>query len=663
MPRRDYPLTESAASVLLTDDEAFDKLAAAVRRDAEETLRQYDIQDKATLRDLYAVLRDLALLRGDGATALNYDSRIRMATDGLSSKLLSGLIQDSVAMAMMSGTVPGQRQVAYRESLSQQLAAMPWDTVRRDIKAMKERAETPNRPTLLTGMIQASIDPIAEQTGSLTWQAAADLISVRVYQRLINGYQAETVAALDDYVRAHLLTEPEIWSARSVALEADNGLTPVLVAVWDEGIDASLFRNAFQLAGRSPPAKSDAMHGVDAIAASGNPAARLMTVRYDASGNHTVAPNVAARYAANVRRIVDDLKAQHVRVVNISWGDSLAFIEQSLEAEGIGNNVGERKAIAKQAFRAESVALASAIRGAPEILFIPAAGNADANLDLASTIPADIDLPNVLAVGAVDQAGNETDFTSYGKRVRVYADGFQLADVDGHRGKLAGTTVAAPAGHQPRRQIARPRSIADPDRCHPPDRRRRESIRRRQAPADRPEALDRPGQTAGLTENSRSSAPDVVVHSALTPFFRFRRLPPIVLRIGSPCSAPTPCPATGPRLASRHWRICKSSFHGISKSRHCRLSLCMQPRSATRTAWCRIAAVIRRPFGSCINATARNSIATYYAWQAGPAKRKKCSRTSGSRSSTARIATNRPRRSRPGSSRSLIDARLTAGGP
>lgn len=448
LPRRDYPLTESAASVLLTDDEAFDKLAVAVRQDAEETLSQYDIQDKATLRDLYAVLRDLALLRGDGATALSYDSRIRMATGELSSKLLSGLIQDSVAMAIMSGTVPGQRQVAYRESLSQQLAAMPWDTVRRDIKAMKERAETPNRPTLLTGMIQASIDPIAEQTGSLTWQAAADLISVRVYQRLINGYQAETVAALDDYVRAHLRTEPEIWSARSVALEADNGLTPVLVAVWDEGIDASLFRNAFQLAGRSAPAKSEAMHGVDAIAATGNPAARLMTVRYDASDNHTaskdVAPNVAARYAANVRRIVDDLKAQHVRVVNISWGDSLAFIEQSLEAEGIGNNVGERKAIAKQAFRAESVALASAIRGAPEILFIPAAGNADPELDLASTIPADIDLPNVLAVGAVDQAGNEADFTGYGKRVRVYADGFQVASVDGHRGKLAGTTVAAP---------------------------------------------------------------------------------------------------------------------------------------------------------------------------------------------------------------------------
>jgi subtilisin family serine protease len=448
LPRHDYPLTEPAASLLLTDDEAFDKLAGVVRQDTEETLRQYDIQDKTILRDFYAVLRDLALLRGDGATALNYDSRIRMATGDLSSKLLSGLIQDSVAMAMMSGTVPGQRQVAYRENLSQQLAAMPWDTVRRDIKAMKERAETPNRPNLLTGMIQASIDPIAEQTGSITWQAAADLISVRVYQRLINGYQAETVAALDGYVRSHMLTEPDIWSARSVALEQDNGLTPVLVAVWDEGIDASLFRNAFQVAGKSPPARSEAMHGVSAIAANGNPAARMVTVRYDASDKHTAstdfAPDVASRYAANVRRIVDDLKAQHVRVVNISWGDSLAFIEQSLEAEGVGNNAGERKAMAKQAFRAESVALASAIRGAPDILFIPAAGTVDADANLAATIPADIDLPNVLAVGAVDQAGNEADFTSYGKRVRVYADGFQVASVDGHGGKLAGTTIAAP---------------------------------------------------------------------------------------------------------------------------------------------------------------------------------------------------------------------------
>ena len=56
------------------------------------------------------------------------------------------------------------------------------------------------------------------------------------------------------------------------------------------------------------------------------------------------------------------------------------------------------------------------------------------------------DLPNLLVVGAVDQAGNEASFTSFGPAVTVYAKGLDVESYipGGERMKGSGTSAAAP---------------------------------------------------------------------------------------------------------------------------------------------------------------------------------------------------------------------------
>ena len=53
--------------------------------------------------------------------------------------------------------------------------------------------------------------------------------------------------------------------------------------------------------------------------------------------------------------------------------------------------------------------------------------------------------PNVIVVGAVDQAGDQTSFTSFGD-IDVYANGYEVESVTpgGDRLKLSGTSMAAP---------------------------------------------------------------------------------------------------------------------------------------------------------------------------------------------------------------------------
>jgi subtilisin family serine protease len=90
-------------------------------------------------------------------------------------------------------------------------------------------------------------------------------------------------------------------------------------------------------------------------------------------------------------------------------------------------------------------AFRNAIADAPGVLFVSAAGNSNNSNAFTRTVPASFDLPNNITVGAVDQAGDQAAFTSFGK-VDVYADGYEVESVvpGGEHQKWSGTSMAAP---------------------------------------------------------------------------------------------------------------------------------------------------------------------------------------------------------------------------
>jgi subtilisin family serine protease len=192
-------------------------------------------------------------------------------------------------------------------------------------------------------------------------------------------------------------------------------------------------------------------HGthVAGIAAKGNPAVRLAVGRLTFDWHNVpLAPTeeLSKRAAAADQAYVDWFRKNHVRVVNMSWGGGPQDDESALEKNGIGKDAAERKAIAAHLFGIERDGLYSAIKSAPDILFICAAGNADSNSTFNEMIPSSFKLPNLLAVGAVDQAGDEASFTSYGPTVLVDADGYQVESVvpGGARLRMSGTSMASP---------------------------------------------------------------------------------------------------------------------------------------------------------------------------------------------------------------------------
>jgi subtilisin family serine protease len=187
---------------------------------------------------------------------------------------------------------------------------------------------------------------------------------------------------------------------------------------------------------------------VAGIAAAGNPNARLLNARITFDYRMLPdAPTVAEahRSAAAAYEIVDYFKQNGVRVVNMSWGGSVSGVESALERNGVGDSPEERKALARKIFDIQLNALRDAMASAPEILFIAAAGNSDNDNEFDEFIPSSIDLPNLMTVAAVDQAGEEASFTTLGK-VDVHANGFEVDSYvpGGDRLKFSGTSMAAP---------------------------------------------------------------------------------------------------------------------------------------------------------------------------------------------------------------------------
>ena len=195
------------------------------------------------------------------------------------------------------------------------------------------------------------------------------------------------------------------------------------------------------------------VHGthVAGIAIQGNPVARVVIFRFNDSLsrelNFSPTEEWAERMAANFRRIGAFCRDQNVRVVNMSWGDDLPEFEEWLGRTKAGQDAEQRKEEASKLFAIWKQGIYDTIKSAPNTLFFTAAGNSDSDTGFLQDVPASLELPNLITVGATNQAGDATTFTSYGKTVLIYADGYHVSSYipGGRRVKFSGTSMASPA--------------------------------------------------------------------------------------------------------------------------------------------------------------------------------------------------------------------------
>ena len=192
-------------------------------------------------------------------------------------------------------------------------------------------------------------------------------------------------------------------------------------------------------------------HGthVAGIAAAGNPAIKLMNSRI--TFDYRIIPDIPTieqshKDAAAMKSYIGYMAANGARIANMSWGGNPQGIEAAFEANGAGGTPEERRQISREIFEIQLEAIMDAIKAAPEVLFVVSSGNSDNDAEFSDMYPSGIDLPNILTVGAVDQAGEETSFSTFGSNVDVYANGFEVPSYvpGGQILNFSGTSMASP---------------------------------------------------------------------------------------------------------------------------------------------------------------------------------------------------------------------------
>ena len=527
LPRFSYPLTGTASELVQSDDATFNAFARKVRADLDGVLRDYEIDDKATLRTLLSVKLDLEELAGEYKEGLQTVEALRALQQKPAAKLFAFLYTRARLQAAIDAKTtqgPAYEQ-AFAKHFREAIDPLPWDVVQDSVKESYAGSRLYTK-AVAVGNVETELDPAVQKSGALDNQEAWDLISTR--DDLQSGIPMRHARGevLKQYIAAHNVVQPDIWAAREVTLTKEQSLSPVLVAIWDSGIDVSVFPDqlftdpkptasgthglAFDDRGdpsttwlypltpeqqRAYPefreliqGRLDIENGIDTpaadalqkkyatlsaeqihqlfeldkvlgfyvhgthcagIAVRGNAAARLVVARFnDQLPDLPFAPTAewAHHMGAAFRQMSDYFRTRNVRVVNMSWGDDPEEFETWISKTGGGGDPAARKKRAAELYAIWRDAIETAIKGAPNTLFVTAAGNSDSDSGFIADVPSSLQLPNLIAVGAVNQAGDETSFTSYGKAVVVDSDGYNVESFvpGGAKLRLSGTSMASP---------------------------------------------------------------------------------------------------------------------------------------------------------------------------------------------------------------------------
>jgi len=536
LPRHTYKIDKKIVD-FLKDNAAINKLAAEVKADLLADLDKYEISDKATLQGMYANLGTIAMIEGDWQRYLELVNLRISLEDKEAARHTTAMVGRAIAKTQLKG------QENYDKNLDQELrsmlANMPYEVVEANVKAQKGGAEMASEAVMIGGL-DASLQPQLDQSnGEMTQDNATSLLSPFFALNFYIPKKEIFIAALSDYINANQVVKADIWAERNVDFAKGENHKPVVLAVWDSGVDWNIFQplgqmwtNEKEVAGNNKDDDKngfvDDVHGIawdlhsnketsllypigDAklgdenkmrrwmkglgdvqsaiesdeateikkhisslkqdevqpfiesiglygnychgthvagITAAGNPYCRILAARL--TFDYHILPELptveqATKDAAALTETIEYFKQNNVRAVNMSWGGSLKSIEDALEANNAGGTPDERKELARKIYTIGDTAFKNAIMNAPNILFITSAGNSNLDNEFAEFYPSSYDLPNIISIGAVDQAGEETSFTSFGK-VDVYGNGFEVLSYvpGGTQIKLNGTSMSSP---------------------------------------------------------------------------------------------------------------------------------------------------------------------------------------------------------------------------
>jgi subtilisin family serine protease len=247
LPRHTYTVTKSATETVQSRDEIL-RLAREIRANLESDLETYDIQDKTTLQGIHQMLMTIDMLEDKWDEALARVATVRELEDKEALRATSGLgIESRIAAIRATGsTDPAVYGDAFRAEYAKRVNALDWDLVADVLQGNKAQMEMVSE-ALLLGLVKEQLDPMLEKSDEISGGVAGQLVGYHEFMN--NGLQlkGQMLAVLQDTVDRNKEDKQDIWAERDLDLAGREDLSPVVVAVWDTGVDTDIYARTKQL--------------------------------------------------------------------------------------------------------------------------------------------------------------------------------------------------------------------------------------------------------------------------------------------------------------------------------------------------------------------------------------------------------------------------------
>jgi len=242
LPKHYYKLTASLENLL--DNEAkFAEFAQKVYQDITNDLATYDITDKTTASEYHSILAKIDITLGKYIEARKEIEKSRELGEKVEERFCKDLSAEMIATTKMTGAGndENKQRAQFQQLLKDKLATLPWETAAvYDFMKKINGSMSMLNANLLKGLIKSQIEPTISD----------DTIDAKNARQFINYYfilhyflplQAEFVSVLDTALNQRKNADVDIWKERQIDLKSSEKLTPVIVAIWDQGVDVNVF--------------------------------------------------------------------------------------------------------------------------------------------------------------------------------------------------------------------------------------------------------------------------------------------------------------------------------------------------------------------------------------------------------------------------------------
>jgi subtilisin family serine protease len=341
LPRFIYEAPDNLID-LLNNEAAYKAFTAKVRADLEGVLRDYEIKDEATLKQIYKTLVHLDLQDGMWDSVIVRIGLIRELESKPELKLYTRDLLEIEAIVKAqkqagAGEGANYRQ-AFRQILTEMFNRLPASFYEK-IKLSKTVADFLDDK--LVPLAIADITPQAKKNGNkLSGELASQIIEAQMLGRFFVPLANEMRQSADAYLATHKAPEKvNVWTNRSVTLTDKQKLAPVVVAVWDTGVDPTVFPNQMFVNRREKANGKDN----DGNGFAGD----VYGIGFDEKGEFTSA-SLFAPFEADLKRFPEWLKERRVsqqliagidneetRALKLKWQSETT--EQSVEQRRLSN--------------------------------------------------------------------------------------------------------------------------------------------------------------------------------------------------------------------------------------------------------------------------------------------------------------------------------------